>query len=196
MSGEAEAPQVTCAICMTPLSRTDATAPCPSCAAPYHVDCWDENGGCAVYGCPMVPKSEGLKPLEIPPAFWGRQEKDCPRCGAQIMAMAVRCRHCGATVEAKIESRGAYDRRQMRQVRAPRLKRLSLVFLIASLLPIASLVSATIGAAYYRKNCDDIRKLPGGYDGYYRIAVGLGVTQAVIFACACIAYWIRFVLID
>jgi hypothetical protein len=24
---------------------------CPSCGSPYHPECWQDNGSCAVYGC-------------------------------------------------------------------------------------------------------------------------------------------------
>lgn len=187
---------MSCAICMTPVGPGDAATSCPSCAAPYHAECWTDNGGCAVYGCNMVPKTEGLKPLEIPPAFWGREDKDCPECGKQIMAMAVRCRHCGAQVEAKIEARSSYDRRQARKARAPKLRQMSILFLILSLLPFLSIVPAVAGTLYYRSNRDEIRRLPGSYDGYYRISIAVGTAQVAIFVIALIAWWIRFVILE
>lgn len=185
-----------CAICLAPVGADEASTACPSCAAPYHAECWTENGGCAVYGCTMVPKTEGLKPLEIPPAFWGREDKDCPRCGAKIMAMAVRCRHCGAEVEAKIEARGTYERRQSRKAQAPRLRRNAMAFLILSLLPFLSAIPAIAGRMYYRSNRDDIRRLPGSVDGYYRISIAVGTAQVAIFAIALVAWWIKFVILE
>lgn len=180
-----------CAICMTAVTADDATTICPACAAPYHADCWSENGGCAVYGCSQVPKTEGLKPLEIPPAYWGREDKDCPRCGKSILAMAVRCRHCGAAVEARPEAQAAYQSRVERKVRAPKLRRTAIAMLIASVLPLAALVSVTFGWMYYSRNRNEIRKLPGGYDGLYRIAIGVGIAQLAIFAVGVTAFWIR-----
>jgi hypothetical protein len=187
---------MSCAICMTPVGSEDAATSCPSCAAPYHAECWTDNGGCAVYGCNMVPPTEGLKPLEIPPAFWGREDKDCPSCGKQIMAMAVRCRHCGAQVEAKIEAKVSYDKRQLRRARAPKLRRMSIVFLALSLLPFVSLIPAVAGTLFYRSNREEIRRLPGSYDGYYRISIAVATAQVGIFAAALIAWWIRFVILE
>jgi len=184
-----------CTICMTPATEAEATTSCPSCRAPYHEECWTENGGCAVYGCAMVPKTENLTPLEIPPAFWGREDKDCPQCGKQILAMAVRCRHCGARVEANVEAKGVYERRQARKARAPRLKQLAVMFLIFSLLPLLSLVSTVFGTLYYRKNRDEIARLPGSYSGYYRIGIAVGTAQVAIFALAMMAWWIKFVIL-
>ncbi|HWW62769.1 MAG TPA: hypothetical protein VN181_15445, partial [Thermoanaerobaculia bacterium] len=156
---------------------------------------WTDNGGCAVYGCSMVPKTEALKPLEIPPAFWGREDKDCPECGKSIMAMAVRCRHCGAQVEAKIEEKTAYQQRKARKARAPKLRQMSIVFLVLSLLPFLSVVPALGGALYYRSHRDDIRRLPGSYAGYYRISIAVGAAHLAIFAIALLGWWIRYVIL-
>ena len=180
-----------CAICMTAVTADDALTTCSSCAAPYHTDCWTENGGCAVYGCVNVPKTEGLKPIEIPPAYWGREDKDCPRCGKSILAMAVRCRHCGASIEARPEEQASYQNRMTRRERAPMLRRTALAMLIASILPFASLLSVTIGWIYYKRNQAEIRKLSGGYDGLYRIAIAVGLAQIAIFAVGMTAFWIR-----
>lgn len=179
-----------CAICMTAVGPQDETTICPACAAPYHTDCWTETGGCAVYGCSQVPKTEGLKPLEIPPAFWGREDKDCPRCGKSILAMAVRCRHCGAAIEARPEEKVAYQSRIERKSRAPRLRRTAILFLIASLLPVAALATVTFGWLYYANHRAELRKLPGGYDGLYRIALGVAIAQISIFIIGLTAFWI------
>src|SRR5881394_3850802 len=84
-----------CAICQTPVKAGDAAASCPDCAAPYHAECWEENGGCGVYGCTQVPKTEHRDRLEIPVSYWGQEHKNCPVCQTQILAAAVRCRVCG-----------------------------------------------------------------------------------------------------
>lgn len=185
-----------CAICMTAVAPEDAATPCRSCGAEYHAECWADNGGCAIYGCNMVPKTEGLKALEIPPAFWGRENKDCPKCGQQILAMAVRCRFCGAQVEAKIEERAAYEKREARVARAPRLKQWSLVLLVLSLLPVLSVVPAIFGTFYYRANREEIRRMRGSYDGYYRIAIVVGFAQLVIVAVALTAWWVKFEILN
>jgi endogenous inhibitor of DNA gyrase (YacG/DUF329 family) len=180
-----------CAICMTAVDAADDVAVCPGCTARYHADCWNETGGCAVYGCTHVPKTEGLKPIEIPPAYWGREDKECPRCGKNILAMAVRCRHCGADVEARPEAQAAYESRLSRKARAPRLRRTAVAMLIASVLPLAALLSVTLGWLYYTRNREDIRRLPGGYDGLYRIAIAVGLAQIAIFAIGISAYLIH-----
>lgn len=171
-----------CAICMSVIEAGDVARECDGCHARYHYDCWTENGGCGVYGCSLVPKTEGLKALEIPPAYWGREDKPCPRCGATIMALAVRCRHCGAEVEDRPEERRTYERRIERRERAPVLRRSAKVFVIMSLLPVLSLITLIGGTMYYRRNRDEIRKLSGGTDGLFRIAIATAAGQCAIFA--------------
>lgn len=178
---------------MTPVQPEEPLNTCPSCEAPFHAECWQENGGCAVYGCNMVPDTDRLKPLEIPPAFWGREDKDCPRCGKQIKAMAVRCRHCGAQVEAKIELKAAYEKRQAQKARGPKLRKISLLFLVLALLPLLSIIPAVFGRLFYRNNREEIRRLPGSYDGYYRISIAVGTGQIALFLVALMAWWIKFV---
>ena len=150
-----------CAICMSPVEPVDAWRSCEGCRAPYHEECWSENGGCAVYGCTKVPKTEGLKPLEIPPAFWGKEDKDCPRCGASIMAVAVRCRHCGAEVQARPEEKAAFEKRAERKSRSPLYRRAAILFLIMSLLPVLSVVTLIAGGVYYGRHRQEIARLPG-----------------------------------
>jgi hypothetical protein len=181
---------------MSAMDDEAAIMSCPSCTTRYHADCWQENGGCAVYGCSMVPPTDGLKPLEIPPAFWGREDKDCPKCGRQIKAMAVRCRHCGADVEARIELKTDYEKRQKQKARAPMLQKAAMVFLIMALLPFVSIVTAVGGPLFYRSNRDEIRRLPGSYDGYYRIGIAVATAQTAVLVVALVAWWVKFVTFE
>jgi predicted RNA-binding Zn-ribbon protein involved in translation (DUF1610 family) len=43
-----------CAACHTSIAAGEAMHTCPDCAATMHVGCWEENRGCATYGCPQV----------------------------------------------------------------------------------------------------------------------------------------------
>jgi RING finger family protein len=85
-----------CAICQTDFQPGEQIGPCPACQAPFHGDCWDENGGCAAYGCRLVPLVTAAP--AAPPSVWGQEERDCPACGARIKMAALRCLHCGRPV--------------------------------------------------------------------------------------------------
>lgn len=85
-----------CAICQTGLAPGEPVGPCPACGAPFHLECWNENGGCAVYGCAHAPASTAS--LVAPSSVWGQEDRDCPRCGGRIKMAARRCVHCQGEV--------------------------------------------------------------------------------------------------
>jgi hypothetical protein len=58
-----------CAYCHADLDR--ATAPrCASCGANHHSDCWAENKGCAILGCPASPDGATTAASQTPGAEW------------------------------------------------------------------------------------------------------------------------------
>ena len=60
-----------CAICQSSIYPTEETHPCPKCGLIFHAECWQENFGCASYGCEQVnalaPKIDIPAQLELPP---------------------------------------------------------------------------------------------------------------------------------
>jgi TM2 domain-containing membrane protein YozV len=45
-----------CPYCTTEIEEADPNRTiCPTCTAPHHGDCWEENGGCTVFGCASAP---------------------------------------------------------------------------------------------------------------------------------------------
>lgn len=90
-----------CAICQTAIAPGEAVGRCPSCDAPFHGECWDENGGCASYGCPHVPAVPKAEAPDAGSSYWGQEDKECPRCRQRIRLAALRCRHCGQTFESR-----------------------------------------------------------------------------------------------
>lgn len=47
-----------CPYCRTPIDAEIEALDCPSCGTPHHQECWDENGGCTVFGCASAPVEE------------------------------------------------------------------------------------------------------------------------------------------
>jgi hypothetical protein len=79
-------PEVRCAVCSQSLESAGRAAAaagaaariCPRCEAPHHADCWDYNGGCAIFGCGSVPVAAGragvraaARSFSAPPAIPG-----------------------------------------------------------------------------------------------------------------------------
>lgn len=88
-----------CSICQCQIVAGEQILRCPECKLPFHSDCWNENGGCAQYGCKCAPQDAkaqaGLQTSNV----WG-EEKPCPACRRIIKSQALKCRFCGAGFES------------------------------------------------------------------------------------------------
>jgi predicted Zn finger-like uncharacterized protein len=178
-----------CAICQSPIAPDEATTACPGCKALYHAECWEYNGGCAVYGCSHVPPTEHRDALEIPPAYWGKEEKNCPNCGQTILAAAVRCRHCGATFSsAAPQDASEFYRRKETQQNLPAVRRGSIWLLVFSAISCTAPIAAFVGLLWYYKHRKEIAALPALQGAICKIAVGLGVGQTAVLLVLCVLY--------
>ncbi len=64
----AEAIGKVCPYCRFPIKAGEPVQICPSCGEPHHRDCWQENGGCTIYGCRSSPAMAGTAaaPVAVP----------------------------------------------------------------------------------------------------------------------------------
>ena len=170
-----------CAICQSALEAAESTALCPDCHTPFHAECWQENGGCAIYGCPSVPPTEHRGTLEIPSSHWGQENRPCPACVREILAAAVRCRHCGAMFSSgRTEERTEFQQRAELKERLPAARRNIVILFVLSVIPCVAPLAVLIGAIWYRSNRETIRALPALYGGLCKIALGLGAGQTIL----------------
>lgn len=51
-----------CAYCMTELKSVDDVLLCGACGTPHHQDCWNENHGCATFGCLAADNASAMAP--------------------------------------------------------------------------------------------------------------------------------------
>jgi len=73
----------------------DITFDCPECASPLEVD---EAGAGKSVACPQCSKKIQIPsgaPVSAPQSVPVQQYKPCKFCGEQIMATAIKCKHCG-----------------------------------------------------------------------------------------------------
>ena len=57
-----------CPVCSTPVESADVRTVCTSCKVTFHQECWQENKGCATYGCNQVNALNPPMKLDLPPA--------------------------------------------------------------------------------------------------------------------------------
>ncbi|MCS7032688.1 MAG: FHA domain-containing protein [Phycisphaerae bacterium] len=43
-----------CGVCQWKIAPSESSTRCPACGVAYHTDCWNDNKGCAAYGCSQV----------------------------------------------------------------------------------------------------------------------------------------------
>lgn len=167
-----------CVICQCPLRRGEQLVRCPSCGSVYHADCWEDNRGCGVYGCPAVPETEHREAIETPVSYWGQERKPCPSCNAEILAAATRCRHCGATFEsARPEDRREFASRQELRSRLPKLRQQVVWFFVCCLIPCFAPFAATLGAAWFVRRRKELAELPGLHAALAKIGLGVAIGQ-------------------
>lgn len=169
-----------CAICQSPLAGEDPRTSCPGCNAAYHTDCWTENGGCAIYGCAQVPKTEGRKSIEMPVAYWGQENKPCPVCSAQILAAAVRCRHCGTVFQtARPLDSAEFSQAASWEAKAPGLRKKIIFLFVLSLVPFTAPVGILILFFWAHARRQEVEELPSLFPALIKIGLLVGAIETV-----------------
>lgn len=170
----------TCAICLSPIESMADETECPACHAVYHLECWKENGGCAVYGCTQVTPTEKRQAIEIPVSYWGQENKNCPNCGKEILAAAVRCRHCGATFEsARPQDTQEFQQRTALSQRLPSVRRKVVWLFVFSVVTFLAPIGAVWGIIWIPSHREELRALPAIYGALSKIGLALAITQTV-----------------
>lgn len=89
-----------CPHCKKELTEDDEIAVCSKCGLPQHKACWEENGGCATYGC--IGKIMGEKNEdEVSEEDDGYTFDDlvyCTNCGEECLKSHAFCSKCGSPV--------------------------------------------------------------------------------------------------
>jgi TM2 domain-containing membrane protein YozV len=58
-----------CPYCRAAIEPDDEQAVCPGCGTPHHADCFEENGGCTVFGCTAAPPAEPKLSIGAPDLY-------------------------------------------------------------------------------------------------------------------------------
>lgn len=178
-----------CGICLSPIQGDAATTACPACNAVYHEECWQDNKGCAVYGCSQTPPVEQRSSVEIPVSFWGQENKPCPSCGHEILAAAIRCRFCGATfASAQPEDASSFNQRTERDKRLPQLRHTIVWIFVLSVIPCMAPIGGVWGLVWFATHRSDLDALPSLYPALCKIGIGVGLGQTVLMIIMTVIY--------
>ena len=87
---ESKSKRLICPICCSEIIQQDEQTICPHCNVCYHKECWDDNQGCATYGCPAAPEHSGHEDVNRT-VEW----QPCPWCHTLLPGKMVICSTCG-----------------------------------------------------------------------------------------------------
>jgi hypothetical protein len=98
-----------CPYCLSPIEDKEERVLCPACGVAHHVECWQTNGKCSVYGCDgwqawdadiaekIAPKLKGdleLDGTDLEVAPRTRGGPLCIECGKPVKRGQLTCRKC------------------------------------------------------------------------------------------------------
>lgn len=184
------APAGKCPYCLAGFQPGDEIGSCPKCQATYHLECWKENGGCAVYGCSQVPAIEGRAAIEIPFSYWGQENKPCPVCNQQILAAAKRCRHCGTTfASARPQGAAEFQSRAALEERLPAARHRVVTIFIFSVVPFLAPAGVVWGPLWSRGHREELAALPSLYPALVKVGFVAALVQTLAFAVLTVVYF-------
>ncbi len=172
----------TCPFCQTSILESDASKSCDDCSTLYHLDCWEENEGCAIYGCHSSAETIKWKDHQVPLSYWGKETKSCPNCSGEILASALRCKHCGTVFKSARPADSeefATDRRYEETKNS--LKRKTTWVFIANAIPLLGVIGLLLGGLWTLKNRKLVNKLPGINRTLCYLGLLVGVAQIILF---------------
>ena len=174
---------VSCPVCQCEVMSEEEYGNCPACDTVHHLDCWEDNEGCGVYGCEHVQSTKKLKDIEIPVSYWGQERKPCPNCKGDIQAAATRCRNCGATFPSQEPmSTPEFRKYQRRLERQPWIERITVAIMICCCLPILAPVGLVVMLLWWLVARKDIRYLKALHRALIKIGIGVAMIQIMLYA--------------
>lgn len=178
-----------CPYCKTNCTIGEPADFCPSCKTAHHPECWQENHGCAMFGCEQAPDTEKFSEMEIPISYWGKNNKPCPSCGKEIIATAIRCRNCGACFKtARPIDENEYEQQQEIKKQIPPKKKIIVILFVFNMIPVFAPFAAIISLFWFHINKKVILLLPNINQVLIKIGIIVGFTQTIIILLMTVLY--------
>ena len=147
-----------CPVCCSPIEPNSDTVTCPNCKMVYHKECWNDNNGCATYGCSSAgclnppPMKVDFSDASFNPGARGVSGlNQCPYCKTSLEKGATFCWSCGKEVSGIIGGIDANTPKARPSYRwSARIIDLFLETLIVGI-PIEIIIMILIGTEGYEK---------------------------------------------
>ena len=140
------------------------------------------------YGCSQVPAVEERRAIEIPVSL-GQGNKKCPKCGREILAAAMRCRHCSATFEsARPQDAEEFQQRTELAQRLPAVRRTVVWLFVCSVLTCLAPIGAVWGIVWYPAHREEIHALPALYGALCKIGLTVAIGQSIALVVLTLLY--------
>ncbi len=120
-----------CPFCQSEIKEGDGVVVCPSCGIAHHESCWEENKGCATFGCSeQHGEAHDTIPADVCPNCGaildddqmycpkcgagraGGKQNICSKCGAELLEGQIFCPKCGQKVEQTVNAETEQKKRK------------------------------------------------------------------------------------
>jgi Uncharacterised protein family UPF0547 len=186
MTTSSPAPAICCPYCLHPIQSWPPTQDCPACQTPHHQECWDELGGCAVYGCSRMV--EAHKPDDDVITSWGASDKDCPMCAEKIPVAALECPYCRTRFADARPMRPEELLQKVEDPVAVRNQKWAIFLLILSLLGVTSPLALALGLIRYVRHRLEIERAGPTVRGMILIALGISAAYLLLMSFGLMVY--------
>lgn len=169
-----------CLICKNPILPEEEIKTCEKCKYDFHLECWNENGGCGTPGCLKLPKKvkEHVQEFEGT-TYWGATTKPCPACGETINVDELVCPFCKERFET-IAPISAEDMKRSYTRRQPEVKEKkgAIIIFICSLIGITAPFNLLFGGIWYKQK----RKILKEASPMHNLLAIVGLLISVVYS--------------
>jgi hypothetical protein len=169
-----------CSICQTSISPDNEIKICERCKSAFHVECWNENNGCATYGCENTPKIEKKHSEQFQEyTYWGAKTKKCPMCGEPIKVYEIKCPYCKEQFDTTEPiSREDINNQLIHRPHQVEGSKEAIIIFICGILGITAPFNLLFGGIWYKNNKGRLKE----ESPIYNLLAIVGLSISVVYS--------------